>query len=201
MEIIRISNVLFLSNTWLIILRGENSCFLVDCGDLEPLLPLIKGKDLKGVLLTHGHFDHIYGLNELCAAYPEAKVYCSSWTKRQLLDEKLNISYYHEMPFVFAYPERLVLVDNKDQIDLGNGIRITAVFTPGHHPGCITWMTDDALFTGDAYIPGVKVVTKLPFGDRKQAVLSQAVIQSLATSRTIYPGHFVEPMENTDSFF
>lgn len=175
--------------------------YVVDCGDVEPLLPLINEKELKGVLLTHGHFDHIYGLNELCAAHPEAKVYCSPWTRRQLLDEKLNISFYHEMPFVFAYPERLVLVADKDRIDMGDGKMITAIATPGHHPGCITWMTDDALFTGDAYIPGVKVVTKLPFGDRHEAARSLAVIESLAEGRTIYPGHSTESSAITDEIF
>ena len=175
--------------------------YVVDCGDVEPLLPLIKGRDFKGVLLTHGHFDHIYGLNELCAAHPEAKVYCSPWTMRQLLDEKLNISFYHEMPFVFAYPERVVLVADGDQIDLGDGTMITAVCTPGHHPGCITWMTDDALFTGDACIPGVKVVTKLPLGDRRVAAQSLALIESLATGRTIYPGHSVEAGAISHSIF
>lgn len=188
MMITRIVNSFFQSCAWVL----DSRC-IVDCGDVEPLLPLLHASEFKGVLLTHGHYDHIYGLNELCRQFPDARVFCSEWTRRQLFDEKLNISRYHEMPFAFAYPKRIHLVNDGEQIDLGNGVMVIAVSTPGHTPGCITWMTDNALFTGDSYIPGVKVVTRLPHGNRAQAAKSIALIQSLAyDGRTICPGHCLE---------
>ena len=168
--------------------------WLVDCGDVEPILPLLDGP-LQGVLLTHGHFDHIYGLNDLCGRFTEALVYCSAWARRQLLDAKLNLSYYHETPFEFAWPDRIVVVEDGEALDLGNGHAVTAVATPGHTPGCITWMTHDTLFTGDAYIPGIKVVTNLPYGDKPLAAQSVALIRSLADEgRTIYAGHSVDDL-------
>lgn len=188
MMVSRIVNSFYQSCTWVL----DGTC-IVDCGDVEPLLPLLNEENFSAVLLTHGHYDHIYGLNELCSHFPKAKVYCSEWTRRQLFDEKLNVSYYHEMPFVFAYPERIHLVDNGFKIDLGDGSSVAAVMTPGHTPGCITWMTDEALFTGDSYIPGVKVVTRLPHGDKRLAAQSIELIQSLADAgRSICPGHSVE---------
>lgn len=167
--------------------------WLVDCGDVEPLLPLLG--DVQGVLLTHGHFDHIYGLNDLFDRFPDAWVYCSAWARDQLLDAKLNISFYHETPFVFAHPDRIVVVDDGAQVDLGDGKVVTAVATPGHTPGCITWKTDDCLFTGDACIPGVRVVTNLPYGDRHLAARSLEEILALAAAQglTICPGHDVDP--------
>lgn len=190
----RLTNSLFTSCTW--VLGGK---WLVDCGDVEPLLPLLDGENVGGVLLTHGHFDHIYGLNELCKRFPDARVYCSEWARKQLLDAKLNISFYHETPFVFDYPERIMVVQDGDTVDLGDGNVVTAVATPGHTPGCITWMTDDALFTGDAYIPGVRVVTNLPHGDKRLAAQSVEKILALAYDRTIYPGHDVAPSVLTTS--
>jgi glyoxylase-like metal-dependent hydrolase (beta-lactamase superfamily II) len=161
---------------------------------VEPILQLLGKRTLQGVLLTHGHFDHIYGLNNLCEQFPEARAYCSDWARQQLLNAKLNLSFYHDTPFVFAYPERIVVVGDGDTVKLGDGLEVTAVATPGHTPGCITWMTDDALFTGDAYIPDVRVVTNLPYGNRLQAAHSVELIQSLANdSRTICPGHDVDP--------
>ena len=173
--------------------------WIVDCGDVESILQLLGEQPLQGVLLTHGHFDHIYGLNDLCSRFHDAMVYCSEWAREQLLDAKLNLSFYHETPFVFSYPERIVVVNYHDTVDLGNGQKVTAVATPGHTPGCITWMTDDALYTGDAYIPGVKVVTNLPHGDKRLAANSIERILSLADTRTICPGHDVDPSILTTS--
>lgn len=187
MLVSRLVNTLFTSCTW--VLDGK---WLVDCGDVEPLLLLLDGEQVQGVLLTHGHFDHIYGLNDLCSRFPEARVYCSAWAREQLLDAKLNLSYYHDTPFVFDYPERIVVVDNNTQVNFGGGNVATAVATPGHTPGCITWMTDNALFTGDAYIPDVRVVTNLPHGNKQMAAQSVKKIQELAINRTICAGHDVD---------
>lgn len=193
MTVSREVNTVFTSCTW--VLDGG---WIVDCGDVGPLLPLLSGP-VQGVLLTHGHFDHIYGLNELCQRFPEARVYCSAWAREQLLNAKLNISFYRETPFTFAYPERIVVVRDGDTVDLGDGNVVTAVETPGHTPGCITWMTDEALFTGDAYIPGVRVVTNLPHGDRAMAARSVEKILGLAVGRTICPGHDVDSSVLTTS--
>ena len=188
-------NTLFSSCTY--VLDGGGS--LVDCGDVEPVFSLLEDCSLQGVLLTHGHFDHIYGLNDLCGRFPEARVYCSEWTRQQLLDAKLNLSFYHETPFVFSYTERIVVVNDGDTVDLDDGQKVTAVATPGHTPGCMTWMTDDALYTGDAYIPGVKVVTNLPHGNKRLAANSVERILSLANTRAICPGHDVDPSILTTS--
>jgi glyoxylase-like metal-dependent hydrolase (beta-lactamase superfamily II) len=50
-------------------------------------------------------------------------------------------------------------------------------------------VTDDAIFTGDAYIPGIAVVTSLPKGNKEQAQQSVQKILDLASGRTIYPDH------------
>lgn len=194
MVVSRQVNTVFTSCTW--VLDGR---WLVDCGDVEPLLPLLDGERVRGVLLTHGHFDHIYGLNDLLERFPDARVYCSAWARDQLLDAKLNLSYYHETPFEFAYPERIVVVEDGEALDLGNGHAVTAVATPGHTPGCITWMTHDALFTGDAYIPEVRVVTNLPHGNKHLAAQSVKIILALAATRAICPGHIVDPSVLTTS--
>jgi hypothetical protein len=50
-------------------------------------------------------------------------------------------------------------------------------------------VTDEAVFTGDAYIPGIAVVTNRPKGDKEQAQQSVQKILDLASGRTIYPDH------------
>jgi len=141
------------------------------------------------VLLTHGHFDHIYGLNDVLTVSPGAVVYTNAAGREMLLNAKKNMSFYNESPFVFEHPDHIVEVEEGDEFDLCNGLTAKAVFTPGHNPSCITWVLGDAVFSGDSYIPGVKTVTNLPGGNRSQANESEELIKQLAIDRTIYPGH------------
>lgn len=141
------------------------------------------------IFLTHSHFDHIYGINRVIEYNRNVKVYTNEYGREMLLDAKKNLSFYHETPFVISDPSRIVVVNDGDEVDLGNGLTAKAIFTPGHNPSCITWLIGDALFTGDAYIPGIKTVTNLPGGNKQQAKASIALIKTLAQSRTIYPGH------------
>lgn len=77
MEIRKIENSFYQSNTY--VLLADKCAWLVDIGDAKPVIDLLRleGKELLGVFLTHTHFDHIYGLNEIAEAYPGMKVYTS----------------------------------------------------------------------------------------------------------------------------
>lgn len=183
-------NSLFFSTTY-IIGSHNNVIWVVDCGDVEPVLRYLQGKQLMGVLLTHAHFDHIYGLNELLKHFPEALVYTNEAGQEALLDEKKNMSFYHETPFVFEYTDRIRIVADGDEIVLSDELKAKVIATPGHHPSCLTYIIDNAIFTGDSYIPDVKVVTNLPKGNKKQAQESVERILSLSEGKTIYPGHHV----------
>lgn len=157
---------------------------LIDCGDTWDGFSYA-----STVLLTHAHFDHIYGLNELLRISPQAKVYTNDFGKEMLLNARKNLSFYHETPFVFEHPESIVTVNDGDVLNLDREITAKAVFTPGHNPSCITWVIGNALFTGDSYIPGIKTVTNLSGGNRSQANKSEELIKQLAIDWTIYPGH------------
>jgi glyoxylase-like metal-dependent hydrolase (beta-lactamase superfamily II) len=159
---------------------------VVDPGDGEPLFEAIRRAELelRGVLLTHAHFDHIYGLNRLVGEWPEAKVYTAASGAEMLLDARKNLSRYYERPFVFAYPQNVVAVGEGAEV---GPFRVYA--TPGHNPSCLTFVTNEAVFTGDAHIPGIAVVTNLPKGNKVQAQQSEQKILDLASGKTIYPGH------------
>ena len=72
-EIVRIVNSVFESNTYLAISRNCDLCFLIDCGDPAPIIENInnRGLPLKGIFITHSHFDHIYGLDSIIDEYPD----------------------------------------------------------------------------------------------------------------------------------
>lgn len=166
-----------------------DEALVVDCGDAEPIIHHLEGKRLKGILLTHGHFDHIYGLNEVCAAFPEAKVYTNESGREMLLNERKNMSLYHETPFTFQYPERIRLIGDGDPIELSDGLTVKVMATPGHNKSCLSFIVGDALFTGDALIPGKKLVTNLPGSDKAEALVSKQKLEQLSMEFTIYPGH------------
>ncbi len=147
--------------------------------------------DINNVLLTHAHFDHIYGLNRIIEENPDAKVYTNEVGEEMLMDARKNMSFYNETPFIFMYPERIILIQDDAEIYFGDGITVKAVFTPGHNPSCITWVVDDMLFTGDSYIPGLKTIINLPGGDKTMTVQSENLIRELSIGKTVYPGHTI----------
>jgi len=170
------------------VLSSGHRSWIVDCGDVDKLLPLIDG-ELAGVMLTHGHFDHIYGLNSLISVFPSVPVYTNRQGLESLTNERLNYSKYHGDPFIIISPELVKVIDDGATFELFDGVSAKAVFTPGHSPDCVTWLVDNMLFTGDSYIPGVKTVTIFTQSDKQLAAQSEMIIHQLAENRTVYPGH------------
>lgn len=193
--ITRTINSLFSSCSYVLVVGCEKT-WIVDCGDIDKLMYLIGDKLPRGVLLTHAHFDHIYGLNELLDLCPDTLIYTNECGKETLLDARKNMSLYHEIPFTFGYPDNIRIVNDGDEIELSEGLKAKVVSTPGHHPSCLTYIIGDTIFTGDSYIPGIKVVTNLPMGNKKQAQESIDKILAMSEGRTIYPGHYVEETKN-----
>lgn len=186
MIIRQVINSVFQSCSYII--SQDDASWLVDCGDVDKIVPMVKG-DLRGVLITHPHFDHIYGLNRLIETFPAALVLTNEDGKKGLLDDKLNFSRYHEEQFVLNSPQNIKLVTDGETMEMFDGCSVKAVFTPGHCPGCVTWVMDKAIFTGDSLIPGVDTVTNFPHSDKLLAARSEVLIRKLALRRQIYAGH------------
>ena len=66
MQVNRLVNSFYTSNTYIISDAVGDGVWLVDCGDyVSQVKPLLEGRKVIGVLLTHTHSDHIYGLVDL----------------------------------------------------------------------------------------------------------------------------------------
>lgn len=187
MKVVKHTNSIFKSNSYVLI--DGTDCWIIDVGDCKDILQIIQSLDLKGVFLTHVHYDHIYGLNKLANTIDGFRVYTNLAGQKDLMDPIENLSFFHDDPFTFAYPERLVLIEDHQSLQLANGKSIQAIYTPGHSVSCITWIIDDYIFTGDSLIPGAKTITKLPNGDKDAALSSAKLIMTLSNGRIIYPGH------------
>ena len=161
---------------------------LVDPGD-----KWIGFDKVEAVLLTHAHFDHIYGLNQVVAMNPNVVVITNAAGREMLLSDRKNMSRFHETPFVFEHEDRIRIIE-EDRICMGHRM-VSIIPTPGHNPSCLTFMIDQMIFSGDSYIPGIKTVTNLPGGNRAQA--EESIRKILSLGGTVYPGHYIDSIKES----
>lgn len=184
-----IVNSVFSSNTYLISSDESSDSWLVDCGDMDKVMKIFPdGNRIRGLFLTHTHFDHIYGINELARLFPECLIYTSEYGATAIRSSKLNLSRYHECPVEYV-GDKLRVLKEGDIVMLYDGVEMSVIETPGHCPSCLSYMTDEWFFSGDSYIPGLKVVTNLSKGDKALAQMSVEKIKSIVDDRMLFPGH------------
>ena len=170
-QITRIINSIFTSNTFVLTDDNFQYCWLVDVGDIEPIWEVVEEREVKGVFITHTHYDHIYGINHLVKRFPDCIVYTSQYGKEGLFSNKLNFSRYHDDPMVFE-GKHIRVLEEGEEIFLFPSIILKALHTPGHDWSCMSYYTDDLIFTGDSYIPNIKVITSLPKSNKMEAQAS-----------------------------
>lgn len=190
MEVCRVVNSVFSSNTYLLMENDEAGAVLVDIGDLEPVIKILhkQNKCLKAVFLTHTHYDHIYGIRKLIRTYPDCLIYTSEFGKEALASDRLNFSRYHSDPINWASDNVRVLHEG-DAINIFHRTCIDVFETPGHDKSCLTFRVGRNLFTGDSFIPGVKIVASFPNSNKLDAEQSRLRILSMLKDCNLYPGH------------
>lgn len=189
-----ITNTVFSSRTYILTDVNQRCAWLIDCGDIEDVFDILPQETtILGVLLTHVHFDHIYGLNKLMEKMPNCMIFTNGFGQKSLTDPKLNFSRYHTdvEDFIFEHPEKVVVVGEGEKIELFEGVYADVYFTPGHDESCLCYEVEENLFTGDAYIPGVKTVTTFPHSCKKKALESELRISSMARGMKVWPGHTI----------
>ena len=175
------------NNNYLIIDEESKEAALVDCSayDENILIELKKqGVKLKYILLTHGHFDHIGGLNDLVK---DIEVLMHSGDKEwveQVNDYLPMIGMLSmEVPKIDRY------IEDNEIIKLSN-LEIKVIHTPGHTQGGVCFYIDGNLFSGDTIFRESVGRCDLPGGNFSQIVESiENKIFILPEDTVIYPGH------------
>lgn len=188
-----IVNSVLNSITYIIPVGSQRDCWLVDCGDVEKVIE--QGCRVRGVLLTHSHFDHIYGLNKLMELFPDALVYTNAEGKEGLMSPRWNFSRYHDEveDFIFTHPENIRILDIEGLYAIDDDLIVDILFTPGHEPSCITYKIDNYLFTGDSYIPGMKTITNFPRSKKNLSEANEKIMIGLEImGMVICSGHRLE---------
>ena len=178
-------------NCFFAVREGSAEAVVVDPGD-EPdrLIRAIDelGLDVKAILLTHTHFDHV-GAVAPVARHTHAPVYCPELEKPVLADIMAFVPWAGFGPFESYEADELVA--GGERLELA-GLEIEVLFTPGHSPGHVTyWIpAEQAVFSGDVLFQGSVGRTDLPGGDTATLMRTLAeLIDRLPDETTVYPGH------------
>lgn len=191
-EVIRIFNAPIRSVCYLIHAEKRPEAVIIDPGneDLSELLSQIERFGLRPeyIMLTHEHFDHCQGVNGLRKRFPEIKLVCSEQCSRCIADPRKNCSVYYDADRAFGVGPADIFAETPM---MWHDMVIEFFPVPGHTAASTAIRISKYLFTGDAFIPGIKTVTNLPGGDKLRARESEAEIKELLEKEQLIlcPGH------------
>lgn len=177
-------------------LDGHSDCVITDPGMSSPdgckdLTDFIQSQGLtpEAIILTHGHFDHVWGVERLLAIYPDLKIYMHPADKGIM--DKMTMG-FQGAGFSFLKHE-FPTIDLEDNQELSLcGINFKVIHTPGHSPGsvCFWDKEDNLLLSGDTLFAGSIGRTDLAGGDYDQlmdSILKKVIV--LPGDTDIIPGH------------
>jgi glyoxylase-like metal-dependent hydrolase (beta-lactamase superfamily II) len=187
MRIVPIGTESFGANTYLII-SGHEALVVDPALSASAILEAIRAEDAQpvGILLTHGHFDHVLALDTLRAAYP-MDAYLHEADAELLPDGRKNaFSLFFHKERAFGAADRLFR--DGDVIPLGKE-EIRVLHTPGHTPGSSCFLCGDFLVTGDTLFADTYGRCDLWGGSQELLCASLASLRALDGRMMIYPGH------------
>ena len=173
-----------------IIFNDSNEAIVIDPGDeVYKIEQYLKANDLvcKGILLTHGHFDHILGVDEL-AEKTHAKVYAHEAEAELLKQPELNLS--SELRRDCSL-EADVWLKDQEELTIA-GYRIRVIHIPGHTTGgaCYYFHGYGILISGDTLFR--ESIGRYDFPTGNGEVLISSILNKLMILEDqvkVYPGH------------
>jgi glyoxylase-like metal-dependent hydrolase (beta-lactamase superfamily II) len=160
------------NNVYVLRCKQTGDAVLLDAAnEHDRLLDLSKALNVREVLETHGHWDHIQAVPEMRDAGYSVHV--------TEADSGMLPSYDQ-------------LLDDDSVIEVGR-LRLKTMLTPGHTPGSMCFLVEGSpiLFSGDTLFPGGPGNTSFPGGDFPTIVRSieDRIFSKLPADTIVLPGH------------
>ena len=177
------------TNCYVVTDENSGECLVIDPGDMSAELEsVLDGKNIKYILLTHGHYDHILaaaGLKQKTGA----PVAIGKEDADCLHDDDLSRAGLH-FSLLQQKINADILLSGGSEIDFGVK-KINVIHTPGHTPGGVCYIFEDerVIFSGDTLFRLSAGRTDFETGSDYDMALSLKTLASLSGDYAVYPGH------------
>lgn len=189
MQVLRIPAGIYAANCYLVYDEQAKEGIVIDPGgDVDDIISKIEelGLMIKYIVLTHGHGDHIAGVEEL-KAHTKAEVAIHKEDEPLIKDGTKNLSSMMAMGTVEFAPD--ILLEEGDKLTFGN-LEAYVIHTPGHTPGGICLKIEDNLFSGDTLFAGSIGRTDFEYSSFEDIMYSiKQKLLTLPDETKVYPGH------------
>lgn len=188
MQVKVIKSGLLQTNSYIVSI--EHNCIIIDpaFGYDEITNYVMENKyKVLGILLTHGHFDHIECCNKLAKLYG-CRIYINKEDLELVLDPILNGSKRYLRKEIVINKEYLKTIDKEIILKLDN-FMIDVLFTPGHSKGSCCFLIGKELFSGDTLFNNGVGRVDLYGGNNQSMNESLKYLFSLSDDTIVFPGH------------